>query len=210
MLLLPFLPITALILQNATTLSNLLHYQVSQSLNDVISCFTFSIKREVERIGAKVYAATLLEKFITNMQRERSEVKIFFGNIRNIFTGFIFSKGLTSFLTGCILHLHQWQADSWSQPYWKVWRQKNISSLWMHFLLGSLSQTMLWRICHGLRWMFMMPPWCLSPRHSLLTFNNFLSDSSDNKKLPLYFYWLLKMWDLVFWFLIHGAFAINL
>lgn len=57
MLLLPFLPITALILQNATTLSNLLHYQ-----------------REVERIGAKVDAATLLEKFITNMQRERSEV----------------------------------------------------------------------------------------------------------------------------------------
>ena len=90
MLLLPFLPITALILQNATTLSNLLHYQVSQSLNDVISCFIFSIKREVERIGAKVYAATLLEKFITNMQRERSEVKIFFGNIRSIFTGFVF------------------------------------------------------------------------------------------------------------------------
>ena len=60
MLLLPFLPITALILQNATTLSNLLHYQ-----------------REVERIGAKVYAATLLEKFITNMQRERSEVRGF-------------------------------------------------------------------------------------------------------------------------------------
>ena len=74
----------------------------------------FFIKREVERIGAKVYAATLLEKFITNMQRERSEVKIFFGNIRNIFTGFVFSKGLTSFHTGCILHIYQWQADSWS------------------------------------------------------------------------------------------------
>ena len=28
----------------------------------------------MERIGAKVDAATLLEKFITNMQRERSEV----------------------------------------------------------------------------------------------------------------------------------------
>merc|ERR1712223_1542328 len=55
--LLPVLPITALIMQNATTLSTLLTYQ-----------------REVERIGAKVDAATLLEKFITNMQRERSEV----------------------------------------------------------------------------------------------------------------------------------------
>ena len=32
------------------------------------------LQREVERIGAKVDAATLLEKFITNMQRERSEV----------------------------------------------------------------------------------------------------------------------------------------
>ena len=31
-------------------------------------------QKEVERIGAKVDAATLLEKFITNMQRERSEV----------------------------------------------------------------------------------------------------------------------------------------
>ena len=120
MLLLPFLPITALILQNATTLSNLLHYQVSQSLNDVISCFTFFIKREVERIGAKVYAATLLEKFITNMQRERSEVKYYLVILETSSPGLIniiFRKGLTTFLTGCILHLHQWQADSWSQPY---------------------------------------------------------------------------------------------
>ena len=72
MLLLPFLPITALILQNATTLSNLLHYQVQK--NSLQTFFNISVQREVERIGAKVYAATLLEKFITNMQRERSEV----------------------------------------------------------------------------------------------------------------------------------------
>ncbi len=32
------------------------------------------LQKEVQRIGAKVDAATLLEKFITNMQRERSEV----------------------------------------------------------------------------------------------------------------------------------------
>jgi len=57
MLLLPFLPITALIIQNSTTLNDLLQYQ-----------------SEVQRIGTKVAAATLLEKFITNMQRERSEV----------------------------------------------------------------------------------------------------------------------------------------
>ena len=75
MLLLPFLPITALILQNATTLSNLLHYQVF-IIKKISNFFILKInfQREVERIGAKVYAATLLEKFITNMQRERSEV----------------------------------------------------------------------------------------------------------------------------------------
>ena len=76
MLLLPFLPITALILQNATTLSNLLHYQVQK--NSLQLFLNISVQREVERIGAKVYAATLLEKFITNMQRERSEVHITF------------------------------------------------------------------------------------------------------------------------------------
>ena len=74
MLLLPFLPITALILQNATTLSNLLHYQVLEDLLPTLVATNF-VQREVERIGAKVYAATLLEKFITNMQRERSEVR---------------------------------------------------------------------------------------------------------------------------------------
>ena len=36
-----------------------------------------SKQREVERIGAKVYAATLLEKLITNMQRERSAVAFY-------------------------------------------------------------------------------------------------------------------------------------
>ena len=57
MLLLPFLPITALIIQNSTTLNELLQYQT-----------------EVQRIGDKVETATFLERFITNMQRERSEV----------------------------------------------------------------------------------------------------------------------------------------
>jgi len=60
MLLLPFLPITALIVQNSTTLNNLLQYQ-----------------RDVASIGRKVDGATLLEKFITNMQRERAEVAFY-------------------------------------------------------------------------------------------------------------------------------------
>jgi len=71
MLLLPFLPIAALIIQNSTTLNNLLQYQ-----------------KEVERIGAKVDAATMLEKFVTNMQRERSEVAF------NIFTNGTQTLGL--------------------------------------------------------------------------------------------------------------------
>ena len=52
---------------------------VSGNLTDKQKTLLLSIyfKREVERIGAKVDAATLLEKFITNMQRERSEVSIF-------------------------------------------------------------------------------------------------------------------------------------
>ena len=60
MLLLPFLPISALIIQNAITLKDLLQYQ-----------------QEVQRSGAKVDGATHLEKFITNMQRERSEVAFY-------------------------------------------------------------------------------------------------------------------------------------
>jgi len=60
MLLLPFLPITALIVQNSTSLAYLLRYQ-----------------RDVSAIGLKVDGATLLEKFITNMQRERAEVAFY-------------------------------------------------------------------------------------------------------------------------------------
>ncbi|XP_040569115.1 uncharacterized protein [Lepeophtheirus salmonis] len=60
MLLLPFLPISALIIQNAIGLSDLLRYQA-----------------EVQRSGAKVDGATHIEKFITNMQRERSEVAFY-------------------------------------------------------------------------------------------------------------------------------------
>lgn len=60
MLLLPFLPISALIIQNAISLNDLLLYQ-----------------REVQHSGHKVDGATHLEKFITNMQRERSEVAFY-------------------------------------------------------------------------------------------------------------------------------------
>ena len=47
------------------------HEQYLQTKFLKVACF---FEAEVERIGAKVAAATLLEKFITNMQRERSEV----------------------------------------------------------------------------------------------------------------------------------------
>ena len=57
MLLLPFLPIIALIIQNSIKLNDLIRY-----------------KNEVNNIGKMVYASTQLENFITNMQQERSEV----------------------------------------------------------------------------------------------------------------------------------------
>ena len=57
MLLLPFLPISALIIQNAIALVDLLRYQT-----------------EIQTSGEKVDGATHLETFITNMQRERAEV----------------------------------------------------------------------------------------------------------------------------------------
>ena len=60
MLLLPFLPITALIIQNTTTLINQLEYQ-----------------KDVTAIGRKVDEITLLEKFITNLQSERAEVAFY-------------------------------------------------------------------------------------------------------------------------------------
>ena len=58
MLLLPFLPIIALIIQNSIKLNDLIRY-----------------KNEVNNIGKMVYASTQLENFITNMQQERSEVR---------------------------------------------------------------------------------------------------------------------------------------
>ena len=60
MLLLPFLPISALIIQNALALGDLFRYQW-----------------EIKNSGEKVDGATHLEKFITNMQRERSEVAFY-------------------------------------------------------------------------------------------------------------------------------------
>nr|XP_040578040.1 uncharacterized protein LOC121126774 isoform X2 [Lepeophtheirus salmonis] len=60
MLLLPFLPIAALIIQNTTALFELMHYQ-----------------KEVTWIGKQVDGVTLLEKFITNLQRERAEVAFY-------------------------------------------------------------------------------------------------------------------------------------
>ena len=44
MLLLPFLPITALIVQNSTTLSNLLQYQRDvASIGDIFNCLAFYV-----------------------------------------------------------------------------------------------------------------------------------------------------------------------
>lgn len=60
MLLLPFLPISALIIQNAIALVDLLRYQT-----------------EIQTSGEKVDGATHLETFITNMQRERAEVAFY-------------------------------------------------------------------------------------------------------------------------------------
>ena len=87
MLLLPFLPITALIIQNSTTLNELLQYQTEvQRIGDKV--------RPVSRPGMftvlmlKVESATFLERFITNMQRERSEVAF------HIFTNGTLTLGL--------------------------------------------------------------------------------------------------------------------
>ena len=60
MLLLPFLPITALIVQNSGVLIKQLQYQ-----------------REVTEIGRKVDEIKILEKFITNLQSERAEVAFY-------------------------------------------------------------------------------------------------------------------------------------
>ena len=60
MLLLPFLPITALIVQNSGSLIKQLQYQ-----------------REVTDIGVKVDEIKILEKFITNLQSERAEVAFY-------------------------------------------------------------------------------------------------------------------------------------
>ena len=60
MLLLPFLPITALIVQNSGSLIKQLQYQ-----------------REVTEVGVKVDEIKVLEKFITNLQSERAEVAFY-------------------------------------------------------------------------------------------------------------------------------------
>ena len=60
MLLLPFLPITALIVQNSGSLIKQLQYQ-----------------KEVTDIGTKVDEIKVLEKFITNLQSERAEVAFY-------------------------------------------------------------------------------------------------------------------------------------
>ena len=60
MLLLPFLPIVALIVQNSTNLIDMLEY-----------------RRDSAAIGLKVDRTTALEKFITDLQRERSEVAFY-------------------------------------------------------------------------------------------------------------------------------------
>ena len=60
MLLLPFLPITALIVQNSGVLIKQLQYQ-----------------RDVTEIGRKVEEIKILETFITNLQSERAEVAFY-------------------------------------------------------------------------------------------------------------------------------------
>ena len=60
MLLLPFLPIVALIVQNSSNLHDMLEY-----------------RRESAAIGLKVDGTTALEKFITDLQRERAEVAFY-------------------------------------------------------------------------------------------------------------------------------------
>ena len=60
MLLLPFLPIVALIVQNSTNLVDMLEY-----------------RRDSAAIGLKVDRTTALEKFITDLQRERAEVAFY-------------------------------------------------------------------------------------------------------------------------------------
>ena len=60
MLLLPFLPIVALIVQNSINLIDMLEY-----------------RRNSAAIGLKVDRTTALEKFITDLQRERAEVAFY-------------------------------------------------------------------------------------------------------------------------------------
>ena len=60
MLLLPFLPIVALIVQNSINLIDMLEY-----------------RRDSAAIGLKVDRTTALEKFITDLQRERAEVAFY-------------------------------------------------------------------------------------------------------------------------------------
>ena len=115
MLLLPFLPITALIMQNATTLSTLLTYQVHGVHCSPLSDEAAFFQREVERIGAKVDAATLLEKFITNMQRERSEVR---RNPRDK------TVNLLVVLEGGVEHFHKREANPWAQPVREVFHHR--------------------------------------------------------------------------------------
>ena len=77
MLLLPFLPITALIIQNSTTLNELLQYQTEvQRIGEKVKLNTlnFLLYKYRGRLHIQVETATYLERFITNMQRERSEV----------------------------------------------------------------------------------------------------------------------------------------
>ena len=77
MLLLPFLPITALIIQNSTTLNELLQYQTEvQRIGEKVklNILNFLLYKCKGRLHIQVETATYLERFITNMQRERSEV----------------------------------------------------------------------------------------------------------------------------------------
>ena len=97
MLLLPFLPISALIIQNSLTLKDLLQYQtdVQRSFDKgnnlqypEVSSFKILLFLKLKLYFAILFSknpysvdgATHLEKFITNMQRERSEVAFYIFN----------------------------------------------------------------------------------------------------------------------------------
>ena len=84
MLLLPFLPIVALIVQNSINLIDMLEY-----------------RRDSAAIGLKVDRTTALEKFITDLQRERAEVAFY-----------IFTNGSQTLEMNLTTRRYDWRLES--------------------------------------------------------------------------------------------------